>query len=114
MINEPEIAFRIEPERPGIAVRVNFGIFAGREATPAEIDELALLLRPDLSEISIVSEIRHEIGRHSEAAVHQLRIEVADASLPADPEAREQLAALVVQTSTFWARMCVAERHAEL
>ena len=31
-------------EPPGLEIRVNFGVFAGREATPAEIDELAVHL----------------------------------------------------------------------
>jgi hypothetical protein len=106
---EPDIAFRAESASPAIAVLVNFGIYAGREATGAEIDELARLLRPEIGEVSIVSEMRHEIGRGVEAEVHQVRIEVAPGDEPAD-----ELAARIVETASFWARMCAAERHAEV
>jgi hypothetical protein len=114
MLAEPEIAFRVDPERAGVAVLVNFGLFAGREVTATEIDELAVLLRPELGEISIVSEARHEIGRHSEGSVHQVRIEVASENLPSGPDTRVAAGDLIVRTAGFWARMCVAERHAEL
>ena len=42
---EPSIAFAastIEP--PALEIRVNFGMFAGREATSVEIDDLATQL----------------------------------------------------------------------
>jgi len=46
LIHEPAISLLVrEHEEPGIEVRVNFGVFAGRHATPAEIDELAAALR---------------------------------------------------------------------
>src|SRR3954449_2707954 len=112
---EPEIAFCVvEDVRPGLLIRVNFGILAGREATPAEIDELARLLRPDLGEVSIVAETRHEIGRGVEAAVHQVRIELDADALPADEDARTELCGKIVDRADFWARLCAAERHAEL
>ena len=45
-IDEPAMSLLVrEQEEPGIEVRVNFGVFAGRHATPAEIDELASTLR---------------------------------------------------------------------
>jgi hypothetical protein len=111
---EPEIAFCVlEDAQPGLVVRVNFGILAGREATPAEIDELARLLGPDLGELSIVAESRHEIGNGVEAAVHQVRIEVEDEALPAGAS-REELCDRMVERAGFWARMCAAERHTEL
>jgi hypothetical protein len=38
----PALAFIVDrPDPPTIEVRVNFGVFAGRAATPAEIDRLA-------------------------------------------------------------------------
>ena len=43
----PKVAFVADPlARPALEVRVNFGIFAGREVTAAEIDELARVLLP--------------------------------------------------------------------
>ena len=109
------IAFRDrEWAPPGLAIRVNFGIFAGREATPAEIDELAAQMLPEVHEVSIVSEQRHEIGEEAEAALHQVRIEVDGEKLPADEDERERLADRLVETAERWAESCIAERHAEV
>jgi hypothetical protein len=67
-MDEPPIALRVRAhEAPALEVRVNFGVFAGRHATPAEIDDLAELLRPLVLSFSIVSEERHEFGRSVEA-----------------------------------------------
>jgi hypothetical protein len=103
-----------EHEPPALEVRVNFGMFAGREATPAEIDDLAAQLLEKIAPVSIVSEERHEIDRHSEAAVHQVRIEVNAESLPEDRSRREELAGRLVETAERWARACIAARHLEI
>ena len=101
-------------EPPAIEVRVNFGVFAGREATPAEIDRLAQWLLDEVGEVSIISEERHEIDAHVEASVHQVRIEVAaDRVPPAGPE-RQSVIERLVERAEHWARLCVAERHAEI
>lgn len=108
-VTSPQIAFAAndEPARPDVAVHVNFGIYAGREATLAEIDRLAASLLDRIPHVTIVSEIRHEIDRHSEAAVHQVRIEVP----PQDGNgAPDQLQAWLVEQAERWARQCVAER----
>jgi hypothetical protein len=61
--DEPAISLLVrDQEEPGIDPRVNFGVFAGRHVTPAEIDELALALRDSLPSFAIVSEERHEFG----------------------------------------------------
>ena len=109
------LAFAVhEHEPPGLEVRVNFGIFAGREATPAEIDDLASQLLEKIGSVSIVSEERHEIDSHSEAAVHQVRIEVDSESLPEDRSRREELAGRLIETAERWAHACIADRHVEL
>lgn len=109
------LAFAVhEHEPPGLEVRVNFGIFAGREATPAEIDDLATQLLEKVGSVSIVSEERHEIDSHSEAAVHQVRIEVDSESLPEDRSRREELAGRLIETAERWAHACITDRHVEL
>jgi hypothetical protein len=109
------LAFAVhEHEPPALEVRVNFGMFAGREATPAEIDELATQLLEKVGSVSIVSEERHEIDSHSEAAVHQVRIEVNSDSLPEDRARREELAGRLIETAERWAGACIADRHVEL
>ena len=46
LTDEPAISIRVrEQDDPGVEVRVNFGLFAGRHVTPAEIDDLAGALR---------------------------------------------------------------------
>ena len=99
---------------PAIEVRINFGIFAGREATPAEIDRLAEWLLDEVGEVSIISEDRHEIDANVEASVHQVRIEVASDRVPGDGAAREEIERRILERAEHWARLCVAERHAEI
>jgi hypothetical protein len=84
-------------------IRVNFGMFAGREATQAEIDELAHDLLGEVQPITIVAEQRTIADRDVEASVHQIRIELGES----DP----QRPLLIAER---WAEACVAERHAEI
>jgi hypothetical protein len=112
---EPQLAFYHRlPEPPGLEVRVNFGIFAGRAATAAEIDELAQALIPKVGEVSIVAEERHEIGEESEAALHQVRIEIDPEYVPDDEHEADVLAGRIVEAAETWARGCVADRSAEV
>jgi hypothetical protein len=85
-------------------IRVNFGVFAGREATQAEIDDLARALLGEVSAVTIVAEQRTIADREMEASVHQIRIELDEA----DDSGRPLLLA------EQWAEGCVAERHAEI
>jgi hypothetical protein len=102
---EPAIAFRVrEHERPGLEVRVNFGVLTGRHVTPAEIDDLARALRPLAPTFEIVSEERHEFGGGLEASVHQVVIELRDDAAAMD----------VVGTAEQWARACYDARHIDL
>jgi len=91
---------------PAIEVRVNFGVYAGRAATPAEIDRLAEWLLDEVEAVSIVAEERHEIDAHGEAVIHQVRIEAAEDA----PGLKERLA----ERADHWARLCVADRHADV
>jgi hypothetical protein len=109
------LAFAVhEHQTPALEVRVNFGMFAGRDATAAEIDDLAAQLLEKVGSVSIVSEERHEIDNHSEAAIHQVRIEVDSDSLPEDRIRREELAGRLIETAERWAGACIANRHVDL
>src|SRR3954468_2517645 len=111
---EPTMAFAVHGhEPPAIEVRVNFGIVAGRDATPAEIDRLAEWLLDEVGEVSIISEERHEIDAHVEASVHQVRIELSE-GVPDDDRGRAELEQRILERADHWARQCVAERHAEI
>jgi hypothetical protein len=112
---EPELAFCVrEVEPPGVEVRVNFGVFAGRAATPAEIDDLARSLLPKVGEVSIVAEERHEIAENSEASLNLVRVEVAPEQLPDDGHELDQLCGRLVEAAEQWAQTCIAERHADV
>jgi hypothetical protein len=111
---EPSIAFAVgRHEDPAIEVRVNFGVFAGREATPAEIDRLAEWLLDEVASVTIVAEVRHEIGGTVEASVHLVRIEVQRDQAPVDDRERRALEQSLVERADYWARQCIADRHAE-
>src|ERR1700709_304952 len=112
---EPSMAFAVhQHDAPAIEVRINFGIFAGREATAAEIDRLASWLLDEVGEVSIISEERHEIDSRVEASVHQVRIEVAEDRAPSDAGERATLESRILERAEHWAHLCVAERHAEV
>jgi hypothetical protein len=107
-MDDPTMAFVADGRgRPALEVRVNFGVFAGRAATPAEIDRLAEWLLDEVGEVSIISEERHEIDGHGEASIHQVRIEL-------DEAADDETARRIVERAEHWMRLCVADRHAEI
>ncbi len=112
---EPAIAFATRTfEPPGLEIRVNFGLFAGREATPAEIDGLAEVLRDKVHDLAIVSEDRHEFDDRSEAAVHQVRVEVPTDSLPSTEDEVLELRGRLIEAAERWAQDCFDERRTEL
>jgi hypothetical protein len=111
---EAPLAFAAAGEPHSTEIRVNFGVFAGREATAAELDDLAHALIREVGEISIVSEQRHEVSEDVEASVHQVRVELDDARLPADADEREALVDRLVAAADAWARACIAERAVEV
>ena len=109
LIDEPAISLLVRAhDDPGVEVRVNFGVFAGRHATPAEIDELALALRDFLPTFAIVSENRHEFGNAVEASVHQVVVEVPREHAGGEADV---LAERIVLAANGWALECIASRH---
>lgn len=104
-MTEPSVAFRVNGQaHPAVEVRVNFGVLTGREATPAEVDDLARALRPMAPGFEIVSEQRHEFGGGLEVSVHQVVIEIA-----AEVDAYD-----VIAIAEQWARACYEARHIEI
>lgn len=85
-------------------VRVNFGMFAGREATQAEIDGLAKTLLDEVEAVTIVAEQRTIADQGMEASIHQIRIELDEDVDHERPRAAAER----------WAEACIAERHAEI
>lgn len=106
----PPVAFAVQrKDPPAVEIRINFGILAGREATPAEIDDLGRRLLAIVPDVSIVSEQHYEMGRGHEAVVHLVKIELDEGEAPG-----EDLQHLLVGAATSWAEHCAADRHAEI
>jgi len=111
---ENVIAFAIEQEPAGLEIRINFGVFAGRDATSAELEELGKLLVPEAGEVSIVGEQRHEISEDAGVVLHQVRVSVSPENVPDDPGDRKEFCERLVTLAEIWARQCINERHAEI
>jgi hypothetical protein len=101
---EPHTVFVTEPATAAFEVRVNFGVLTGREATPAELDDLAGRLVPLLETVTLIAEHRQETDGHAEAELHQVRIDLADGA-----HADE-----VVSIAEQWLEDCFQSRHAEV
>src|SRR5207248_6733865 len=111
---EEAIAFVVEREPAGLEIRVNFGVFAGRDATTAELEELGKLLVPEAGEVSIVGEERHELSEDAGIVLHQVRVAVPPEVVPDDRAARREFCERLVTLAEIWARQCINERHAEI
>jgi hypothetical protein len=111
---ENVIAFVTEEEPSGLEIRINFGVFAGRDATTAELEELGKLLVPEAGEISIVGEQRHEMTEDAEVVLHQVRVAVSPERVPGDASERRAFSERLVTLAEIWARQCINERHAEI
>ena len=111
---EHVIAFVTEQEPYGLEIRVNFGVFAGRDATPAELEELGSLLVPEAGQIAIVGEERHEMTEDVEVVLHQVRVAVPPEQVPDDRDERKVFCEKLVGLAEIWARRCIEERHADI
>jgi hypothetical protein len=108
---EPLLVFAPEAAAlPALELCVNFGLFAGREVTPAEIDDLARELLTKVARVSIVSERRYEIGADAEGAVHQLRVQIGPRALGSEPDLVE-LRGRLLEVTERWATTCIATRN---
>jgi hypothetical protein len=111
---EEAIAFVVEQEPAGLEIRINFGVFAGRDATTAELEELGKLLVPEAGEVSITGEERHELSEDAEIVLHQVRVAVPPDSVPNNPIERKEFCERLVTLAEIWARDCINQRHAEI
>jgi hypothetical protein len=101
-MTEPTLVFS-DDGADGAAVVCNFGVYAGREATPAEIERLGEALLARAEAVEVVCEHRYEFDRERRGTVYQVRVAVpagSAAGVPALAEAVEE-----------WARECMDERR---
>jgi hypothetical protein len=102
------IAFRVrDREAPALEVRVNFGVFAGRNATQAEIDDLAGGLNEEVGVFAILAEERHEFANNVESSVRQIVIEIPSDYARTD---LDNLCERVMERAEQWAAACIHER----
>ena len=102
------IAFRVlGHEAAALEVRVNFGVFAGRNATQAEIDGLARGLQEIVASFAIIAEERHEFGNDVEASARQIVIEILPEYVGSE---LETLGERVVARAEQWAKTCIRDR----
>jgi hypothetical protein len=111
---EETIAFVTDEHPAGLQIRVNFGVFAGRDATSAELEELGKLLVAEAGEVSIVGEERHEMAEGAEVVLRQVRVAVPPEQIPDDLGERRALCARLLGLAEIWARQCINERRSEI
>jgi hypothetical protein len=102
---DPVVTYESRPA-PALQFAINFGVFTGRQVTRLELNRLAQLLLDLVPAATILSEERVELDRHSEALLHQVRVEIAHDALPVEGDVevlRGQLALLL----SDWARSCI-------
>jgi hypothetical protein len=105
---DPKIAFRVHPhEEPALEVRVNFGVYTGRNATAAEIDDLAHSLRTHVPTFTVTAEERHQFGDDIETSLHQVVIEVDGQSAGA---LSDDICERILELTGRWAAACIASR----
>jgi hypothetical protein len=115
MPSEAAIAFVApHPEPPDVEIRINFGVFAGREATPAELDDLGRAAMEQVDHVTLVSEHRHELGGGSETSLHQVRMGVPRGALPGDAAEARRARDRLVALAESWAQSCIDARHADV
>jgi len=108
IIMEPTIAFRVHPhEDTALKVRVNFGVYTGRSATAAEIDDLARSLRTHVPTFTIIAEERHQFGDDMETSLHQVVIEIDRQSAG---DLSDDVCERIVELAGRWAAACIAAR----
>jgi hypothetical protein len=99
------------PALPALELCVNFGLFASREVTPAEIDDLARELLTKVARVTIVSERRYEIGADAGAAVHQLRVQIQPGALRSDQPDLAELRGRLLEITERWALASITTRN---
>ncbi len=106
-MSQPALVFVDDAEGDGeLELVVNFGIFSGREATPAEIERLAHELLEELESVEIICEQRYEVNREVEARIYRVRVEPP----PGSAGRIRKLRGIV----DSWAQDCIGERRITL
>src|ERR1041385_4953866 len=104
---DPVVTYETRPA-PALQFLVNFGVVTGREATGLDVRKLSDALLELLPAVTILSEHRFEVGEHSRAVVHEVRVEVQQDALPPEEPDVEVLRAELTDVIRSWASGCVS------
>jgi hypothetical protein len=103
----------VSQESP-LELTVNFGIFAGREASRDDVDRLGEALLALVSGVSLVAGRRYEFAAGAaEVAAYEVEIRFPTFILPTDPAEHKALVEKLLETVSLWARDCAATPPAE-
>jgi hypothetical protein len=103
-MRQPTLVFVDDTEEGAdLEVVVNFGVYSGRQATPAEIERLAHAVLEEIESVEIICEQRYEFDREVEATVYRIRVQV--------PPGSESRAGILREHVDEWARECIGERR---
>jgi hypothetical protein len=101
-MTQPELVFVSAGPDGAAELVVNFGVYAGRQATPAEVERLARQLLVNATAVEVVCEQRYEFTPEAEATVSRIRVIVPGAGHRTG-DLRDTVAA--------WAQDCIDERY---
>ena len=109
---EPVAAY-VSHDSP-LELTVNFGIFAGRETSRADIDRLGEMLLAFVSGVTLFAGHRYEFAQGSaESVAYEVKIHFPPFILPTEKGELEPLVDMLLETARRWARDCAATAPAE-
>jgi hypothetical protein len=107
------IAAYVSHDSP-LELTVNFGIFAGRETSRADVDRLGAMLLAFVSGVTLFAGHRYEFAQDAaESAAYEVKIQFPPFILPTEKAELDPLVDMLLETARRWARDCAATPPAE-
>jgi hypothetical protein len=101
-------AFVLEPVEPlPLQIRVNFGIFTGRDATRPELERLASRVLERTGSTSVIAQQRYVSSPEQTACLHEVLIEVPPDGIERSGFELETLEELLLADARTWLEECV-------
>lgn len=96
-------------QRSPLEITVNFGLFAGRELSRADVDNLGEALLTKVGGVTVFGGRRYELATGAtEVVAYEVRVTFPPLTLPASEAQVESLVQDLLQTIEGWARRCAA------
>jgi hypothetical protein len=107
-VNTEPFAAYLSQDSP-LELTVNFGVFAGRDASRDDVDKLGEALLHLVSGVTLFAGRRYEFARGAaEVAAYEIKIQFPDSMLPSEPAEHEALTDKLLAAVDQWARACAA------